>query len=251
MRKLFFLIIVICGVMLTGCAQLIDMSDQESDVLAEYMAGTVLRHADNYEEALIYPEQTTETKESTDTAENPEMTKTPGTTETSDIKNNTLEGRSNEVPGMAETSEDLDNSKIISLASLFQDVLNSKFSINYEGYNLYESYPEENEFFTLEATKDKRLVTVTLNVNNITKKNQTLDLKKFNLNYQLTNNEDIVYNPMLTLLNNDIQYINLGIAAGKTQKAVILFEVPKNIDMSKMMLTITYKDKTSLLDLNQ
>jgi hypothetical protein len=240
-RKLFLLLIVICGVTLTGCAQLIDMNDQESDVLAEYMAGTMLRHADNYDEALIYPE-TTETAETAETTE---------TTDISDPINNTIENTTEETPDITTTLDDSQNGNIVNLENMFKGILKDNFGVTYTDYKFYDSYPDENEFFTLETTKDKKLLAVTFNVKNITNKSKTLDLKEYNLIYQLTDNEDITYNPMMTLLNNDIQYINLKIAAGKTQKAVILFNVPKDIDMTNMKLAITYKDKTTLLELNQ
>ncbi len=247
MRKLFLLLIVICGVTLTGCAQLIDVNDQESDVLAEYMAGTMLRHANNYDEALIYPETT----ESTESAETAESTDAAKTTDISDPINNTIEDTSAETADITSTLDDSQNGNTVNLESIFNGILKDKFGIAYTDYKFYNSYPDENEFFTLETTKDKKLLAVSFNVKNITKKSETLDLKDFNLIYQLTDNEDTVYNPMMTLLNNDIQYIDFKIAAGKTQKAVILFNVPKDIDVSNMKLTITYKDKTTLLDLNQ
>lgn len=250
MRKLFLLLIVICGVTLTGCAQLIDMNDQESDVLAEYMAGTMLRHADNYDEALIYPE-TTESTETSETAETDETTDAAKTTGVSDPINNTIEDTSAETADITTTSDDSQNGNIVRLDNMFKSILKDNFAIAYTDYKFYDSYPDENEFFTLETTKDKKLLAVSFNVKNITKKSKELDLKDYNLVYQLTDNKDTVYNPMMTLLNNDIQYIDFKIAAGKTQKAVILFNVPKDIDVSNMKLTITYKDKTTLLDLNQ
>ena len=73
----------------------------------------------------------------------------------------------------------------------------------------------------------------------------------YNISYQLTDNNNSVYYPMMTLLNNDIQYINLGINAGKTRKAVILFELPEKIDVSHLLLTLTYEDKITFLDISQ
>ncbi len=247
MRKLFFLLMAICGVMLTGCAQLVQLNDQESDVLAEYMAGTMLRHDGNYKEALIYPE-TTETEE-TDTAEAALTENTIETTETTD--NTATADASARMPGAVTPPAGTQNGTITSLANIFKSPFKGNFNITCSNYKFYDSYPDENNLFTLEAAKDKKLLAIAFNVKNITKKAKTLDLKYDNLTYQLTNNEDIVYYPMMTLLDNDIQYINLDIAAGKTQKAVVLFDVPKNIDMSDMMLTISYEDKTTVLDLNQ
>ncbi len=255
MRKLLFLLITICGVVLTGCAQLIDLTENESDVLAEYMAGTMLRHTENYEEALIYPEETTEEKEA---AIAPDMTETASET---DLESHNLTGQSQNSTA-AQSSE---NNKavaqnlsvqsqygtIVSLANMFKGIFKNSLSITYQNYKAYDSYPDENELFTIEPAEGKKLIAFTFNVKNITKKTQKLDLLKYNISYQLTDNNSSVYYPMMTLLANDIQYINLGIDAGKTRKAVILFELPEKVDMSHLLLTLTYEDKTTFLDISQ
>ncbi len=232
MRKLFFLLITICGVMLTGCAQLIDLTDKESDVLAEYMAGTMLRYAGDYEEALIYPELP-----QADNAGIPQTTRVDLSPENTAVPLN-LSAKSQ-------------YGTIVSLAGMFNDIFKNTFSITYQNYKAYDSYPDGNDLFTIEPAEGKKLIVFTFNVKNITKKSQKLDLMKYNISYQLTDNNSSVYYPMMTLLNNDIQYINLGINAGKSSKAVILFELPENIDVSHLLLTLTYEDKTTFLDISQ
>jgi len=227
---------------LTGCTQLVEINEQQSNVLAEYMAGTVLRYDKNYKEALIYPD-------TAETGETEEISETVAVTY--DVEDNTVPEVSGQSGDKVAPSEDLQNGNTISLENMFKEALNENFSITYTGYKFYESYPVENDFFTLEATNGKQLLVITFDVENTAVKTKSLDLRNYNLQYRLTNRKDFVLNPMMTLLFNDIQYINLGIAAGETQKAVILFDVSKDIDMSDMMLTITKEDKTVLLDLNQ
>lgn len=255
MRKLLFLLITICGVVLTGCAQLIDLTEKESDVLAEYMAGTMLRHADNYEEALIYPEETKEENEASitpDTAESTSDTDIEASDNADQAQADTAVQSSGNNTAVAQNlSVQSQYDTIVSLASMFKDIFKNTFSITYQNYKAYDSYPDENNLFTIEPAEGKKLIAFTFNVKNLTKKIQKLDLMKYNISYQLTDNNSSVYYPMMTLLNNDIQYINLGIDAGKTRKAVILFELPENVDVSHLLLTLTYEDKTTFLDISQ
>lgn len=255
MRKLLFLLITICGVVLTGCAQLIDLTENESDVLAEYMAGTMLRHSENYEEALIYPEETTEEKEA---AIVPDMAETASETDleshniTGQSQNSTAVQSSENNKAVAQNlSVQSQYGTIVSLANMFKGIFKNSLSITYQNYKAYDSYPDENELFTIEPAEGKKLIAFTFNVKNITKKPQKLDLLKYNISYQLTDDNSSVYYPMMTLLANDIQYINLGIDAGKTRKAVILFELPEKVDMSHLLLTLTYEDKTTFIDISQ
>ncbi len=255
MRKLLFLLITICGVVLTGCAQLIDLTEKESDVLAEYMAGTMLRHADNYEEALIYPEETSEEKEvpiTPNTAETVSNTDVESTNIADQAQANTAGQSPENITAVTQNlSVKSQYGTIVSLTSMFKDIIKNTFSITYQNYKAYDSYPDQKNLFTIEPAEGKKLIAFTFNVKNITKTNQKLDLMKYNISYQLTDNNSSVYYPMMTLLNNDIQYINLGINAGKARKAVILFELPENVDVSNLLLTLTYEDKTTILDISQ
>ncbi|QHQ62714.1 DUF4352 domain-containing protein [Anaerocolumna sedimenticola] len=253
MRKLLLILITICGVMLTGCAQLIEINDQESDVLAEYMAGTMLRHDSNYEEALIYQEttDTADTTDSADISETGEITEPDETLDPSDKKSNDTGVSSSAVSqATSDLYADKQNGSIVSLASLYKEIFKDKFSIKYINHKFYSSYPDEYDFFTLESTKDHKLLAINFNIKNTSTKARTLDLKNNSIKYQLTDKTNAVYNPMMTLLNNDIQYINLDVAAGKTQQAVVMFDVPKNMDISDLKLAITYEDKTTVIDLN-
>jgi hypothetical protein len=245
MKKLLFLLITICGVMLTGCAQLIDMNEQESDVLAEYMAGTMLRYDKNYEEALIYPEQTTETTKTADTIEPAE------TTGNSIAKNNTADQTLDQTTDKTETADMARKVNAVSLDNIFKKALMNNFSIALKGPEFFESYIDDNNLFSIEPSKGNKILAVSFNVKNITKVNKKLNLKDYDIMYELTDTKGTVYKPMLTLLDNDIQYINLVIASGKTQKAVIIFDVPKDFNLKDKKLMLSYKDKTTIIDLNQ
>ncbi len=232
MRKIFIILIAICGVMLTGCAQLVDMNDQQSDVLAEYMAGSVLRYTRNYNESLVYPEETAETDEISET-----------------ISENTKEDNSSAEPEVTAAADNTQNDNIVSFAGMADYIGKGNFDITYSDYKFYDSYSDENDYFTIETNKGKKLLVISFNIKNTTNKSRNFNLSKFKLKYRLNNN-GILYRPMMTLLNNDIQYINLDIAAGKTKKAVILFEVPQDVDVPDTVLEITNKDKNTVLELN-
>lgn len=254
MRKLFFLLITICGVTLTGCAQLTILDESQSNTLAEYMAGTVLKYDKNYDEALIYPAEDPETTETEETADS----ETAADPDKSGINNNnTLNQTTNSQtgnPGGAAVPAaygDIQFGETVSLSGLFEEILQNNFKITFQDYKFFDSYPSDKNAFTIDPSKNMKLVSFIFNVKNITKKARKLDLKNYKISYQLTDNNGSAYYPLMTLLRNDIQYINLEVAAGKTQKAVILFEVPKNIDMSDMLLLLTYKDENTFLDINQ
>lgn len=236
---------MLCGVTLTGCAQLVDMDEQESNMVAEYMAGTVLRHTENYDEALIYPD-TTETDKNSGAAAavTTEPTATPSATAPAKTDESTTEEAVN-------SADDNDGLKEVGFSDFMNVLGKDKFDITYSKYKFYDSYPVENDYFTIVPSKGQQLMLLTFKVKNTTDKTQTFNLSESQIIYELESADGKVYSPMMTLLEEDIQYINLKIGAGKSQKAAIVFDVSKNIDKSDLKLKISYKDKTTTLDLNK
>lgn len=251
MRKILLFIVVLCGIMLTGCTQLVELTDQESDMLAEYMAGVVLKSDTDYEDALIYPEETEEVPEATiDGAkailETTDSIETTTSNETSDVIETSIDENTATLE-YATAVKPEQNQETAEFLNLTEEVGNGKFSITYSNYSFYDSYPNDknNNYFTLEASANRKLLMVSFDIKNLSNKTQSLNLIEANINYQLDCNTGTIYKPMMTLLINDIQYINLDVAAGKTRKAVIVFDVLKDVDISNINLNISNQDKTT------
>jgi hypothetical protein len=241
MKKLFLSFVLLCGFLLTGCAKLTELSDQESDMLAEYMAGSLLKYDKNYEEALINPEYIKD-------SEKEEVQNINKNSETVDNQQN-----DNQVSEDSKNQEDtnIPQINIVSFQNILKDTKKDNFDISYSKYKIYDSYTAEDGYLVIETTRDKQLAVVKFDVKNLTKSRQNLNLIKSGFNYQLDTGVGTVYEPMMTLLVNDIQYINLDLDAGEKINAVIVFNINKGTDLSKANLTIEYQDKTTIIDLNK
>ena len=85
-------------------------------------------------------------------------------------------------------------------------------------------------------------------IENITNEEQTIDLSKSIIQYQLDINTGTIYKPELALLENNLQYINMKVKPGDKIPAVLIFEVSKDIDMSKINLIISQGSKSKILE---
>lgn len=250
MRKLLFVMVMLGGIILTGCARQVDLSEEQNDIIAEYMANTVLKYEENYKEALIYPEETV-----------PEETADGLETDTGD---NTASGPENEAA--AETGEDGkdaleqvdytgngENKVSVSNMNLSEEMGKGKFKISYQGYILCESYPKDSkkDYFSIGSAKGNHLLVISFDVKNLSDKKENLNLIGSGFGYSLENGSGNTYKPKLTLLVNDIQYINIEIPGGKTQEAIIVFEIPKDTDMSATNLVVTNNEKTAGIGLEK
>lgn len=238
MKKPFILMMLMCVVLLTGCSSLVNLTEDESDMLTEYMAGVVLKHSDDYKDGLL-------TKTEIEELEAKE-----------EERNKKLVANSNEKKEVQVTSKNPSNSKNQALTetkdvSLTKAVGNKNFNIEYKQFKSYDKYVSEDKSsnVALEAGKNKKLLVLYFDVKNLSNETMKIDLVEEGIGYQLILNNGDKVKPLLTLLMNDIQYLNLDIAANKTKDAVIVFEVDKNEDLSNTSLKVTRKDMTSSIDL--
>jgi uncharacterized protein YceK len=237
MKKTFIFMMLMCVVLLTGCSSLVNLTEDESNMLTEYMAGVVLKHADDYEDGLL-------------TVEEIEALEAKA-----EERNKRIEANSNDTKTQVTSNTSSNSKKKTSskakFVSLTKAVGNSNFKIQYKQYKSYDKYVSEDTTsnVTLEAGKNKKLLVFYFDVKNLSNETLKLDLVEEGIGYQLVLDNGSKVKPLLTLLMNDIQYLNLDIAANMTKEAVIVFEVDKNVELSNSTLTVTRKDMTSNIDL--
>jgi hypothetical protein len=58
-----------------------------------------------------------------------------------------------------------------------------------------------------------------------------------------------VYKPLLTLLENDLQYIDITIEAGKTETVLLVFEVSKDVEISEINLIALKDERTEIIEI--
>lgn len=251
MRRIFFILVVLCGVLFTGCAKLVNMDEQESAMVAEYMAGTVLRHTIDYNEALIYPDyiNSQETEEDANPV-NGTAVKDKAVKDTVEVKDSVIS---------VKTEDALKNTQVtapktqqeVTYTQLLSALGAENFDISYSKYKEYESYPAKTDYFTIVPSKGKRLIVLSFQVKNLRDKKQILDLSEAQADYQLVSSDNSTYKAMMTLLPEDLQYINQSIGAGESQEAVLVFEITRDKVISDFKLRITYKGTSSTLDIKE
>ncbi|HWT76094.1 MAG TPA: hypothetical protein VN258_15440 [Mobilitalea sp.] len=251
MKKLKIILILILSLTLTGCMKAYKYTDEQSDAVAEYMAGVLLENDKNYDQALI-PMEDTSIKTSTDGS----------STEGSSIEGSSTEGTSTDgssSDGSASTSGTSDTNGDSAEASgetqkdytLTQVIGQSGFAIQCKGYQLVDAYPEDSESanFSLSPEKGYQLLVASFIVKNTSDAKKEINLIKSGVTYQLDVNTGTVYKPLLTLLENDLQYLDLTIGAGKSQKVLLIFEVEKGANVANVNLIVKKDNKSTTITL--
>jgi hypothetical protein len=238
MKKLGLVLLTIIMLSLTGCIHEYQLSAEETDVAAEYMAGVLLENDRNYQKDLLDWEELKE-------ADSKEDTKAEDSKEEGSEK----EGSSSKP---VKTDEKDKEAALPKEDLTISDVIGAKdFDITYQSYKLCSVYPEDetNAYFSLTPREGNQLFVASFMVENKSKKDKRLDLRKAKVEYQLDINVGMVYKPLLPLLENSLRYLNMEIGAGKKEEVILIFEIPKDIVMEDINLIISDGAKTEIIDI--
>lgn len=241
MKRLKCLIIVILVLSLTGCMKKYTATDEQTDAIAEYMAGLLLESDKNYDQELISMDEI-----NGDTSDNSEVTQAPSSTDTSSDTNSDSQGNSNSSDNSSSVSDNDNNT--YSLTDVIGD---SKFQFNYKSSKLTDEYQVNTDGFNivLAPQNEKKLLVVLFSVKNVTNSKQNIDMYAKKVKYQLNNQAMGDISPSLTLDEFDLQYLNTDINAGKSIDGVLIFEVPNTVAKSDLKLSASHDGNTTTIDL--
>lgn len=226
MRRLKMIIIMFFALSLSGCIKENKVLEEKSDAVAEYMAGLLLKYDDQYEQSLIPLDVMFE--------DDADITMASPTPSLITADNNSY------VSGMNVDSP---------IYSLTDVIGNKNFKIDYTGYKLTDVYPEDSESlgFSLSAREGCQFLVANFIAENITKETQKLNLAKDDISYEMDAGNGVIFNPLLTLLENDLKYIDITVGGGKSRKVLLVFEITKDSDISNLNLMISRDGKSNVI----
>lgn len=240
MKKLVLIMLFLAMLSLTGCIHEYQLSEEATDVVAEFMAGTLLEHDENYETKLLDQKELEGAK-----AEDKEEADSSG-------EENSKDESSQESATDVKEPEDNEDISEPERDYTITEVIGAKgFNITYNSYKLCNVYPEDetNAYFSLTPLEGNQLFVASFTVENTSKKEKRLDLRKSKVDYQLDINVGTIYKPLLTLLENNLKYIDMSIGGGKKEEVLLIFEVSKDTQMEDINLIISNGGKTEIIDI--
>jgi hypothetical protein len=213
-----------------------NVSDKQGAAVAEYMAGLLLKHDTEYEQGLTPLEEIV--------------------SDVSTGEENSVEEEDADVPDTSADTDDsgdnTNNNEESTQEYTISEVIGEKdFDITYTGYKLFDVYPEdtENTYFSLTAREGYQLLVASFSVENNTSNEKRINLINKDILYQLDINVGKVYKPFVTLLENDLQYLNLEVTGDKSKIVLLVFEISKDADISNINLIISNDNKSEIIEL--
>ncbi len=279
MKKILALLsITVLSLFITGCAKTIELTDEESKLIAEYAAELLIKYDrnmdskyynDEYSDKIPIGAVSTETTEAVTTEEpteaaTTESTATDATTEAitteEDVQDGDSSGDDQGQAGIINsnvgTTEDVsgivaDAGRDYDLATLLQE---SNVSIKYDYYMVldeYPSYTQDGMFITVEAPAGYKLLVLKFKIENKTNEEQSVDLYSKDVSYRIIVDDSKSAKPMLTILIDDLYTYEASVDASMYNEAVLLFQISDTLvnDIQDLKLKAEYNGEDVIISL--
>lgn len=222
--------LVLCILFSSGCGSVPELSNEQNNQIAEYMAASLLKYDANYDAALEYDESILDITPTPVPTEEPEPTKEP-----QDDNEPPVQTAPGESPASAATAA--------VIAKDFSSVLESdRYVVTAKSMEIMKHY--KDALTDVYALEDMNLLVVTFKIKNTSGKE--IRVKILNPDNPVTFTASVggsAVKPLYTFVSNDLRYYNEKIPAGKSRSAVLLFEISKDADVSDVTVTAECGDK--------
>ena len=252
--------LIACSIFVTtGCGQVIDLTDEENHLIAEYAAELLLKYDRNYD-TRYNPDELEDTTET--------MTETDATTEATTEMVTTTEAATTEqaVPADGQTTqaqpvtdeavkEDI-GATVDSDFDIAAFVGESRISVRYAYYMVVDSYPsydQDGMYIEVQAPEGYKLLVLKFEVENKTNEDQAVDLYNKDVNYNIVVDNSRTTKQMLTILADDLYTYDKTIQASSREEAVLLYTVSDSVanKWTDLKLQVKYGGTSAVLQLEQ
>lgn len=247
-KRYIIVSIVLTMLVLSGCSSKEKYSEEEKDIIADYVAQTVIKNSEGYQGKLVdvsnNPFLLTKEEDFVDSLRDEEL-------ENEEDKNEQQVDKAEPATKIKEESNEKDGGLEVSK----KEVDNIAAILNFrEGIETYVTKCEVLDEYTsssyvIDIKENEKLLKVEFDIKNTMAKEVVVKVDSVATSIKLAI-ADNTYIPLITAVENDFMFINKKIKPNSTQKAILLFAVPKTLDMKDISLEIKGADNSVSVSLN-
>lgn len=244
----YFICFILCSALLSGCNNVVDLTDEETKLIAEYAAEVLLKYDVNYTDRIDEGEEETLENEAASDTEDSAAKIANGTSATeetnTEIEDTVSESNDAETSDSNEGAEE-DIAKIAGISGV---------SITYKDYLITDQYPaaeEEDKFIYLDASEGHRLLAVRFKVVNTTQNIVDVSLIDKEIHYSIICNDEKAADAMLTILMEDLGTLEATLNPGEEQEAVLVFQISEDMEnkLNSIKLKTVYNNIDNIINI--
>lgn len=252
-----FILLICCFSMLSGCEKVKDLTDEETRLIAEYAATSLLKYDLTYTDRIAEGDrealEKSESKESVTEA----TTTEEATTEELATEETTTEKESSEgkpVDNAIDEETDTEDVSALTTQDIAGIVGEEGLSITYSDYLIAKQYPAKNkegELIYLDASEGYELLVVRFKVKNLLDKQVEASFLDKEVDYKLLCNGNKAAIPMLTILLDDLTTLEVSLNPLDETEAVLVFQIAESMkdNIQTIELKVHYNDADSKINI--
>lgn len=243
-KRILLAVLSLMLCLLAGCLEATPLNEEEMDVVAEYAASLLLKYDRHYDTPLYYAEdrevRLSPTPTPTPKPKNPTATPTP----VADNKNPSGSGPQEEVSATATPTpaplynQEETTNQLTGLMAV-EDI-----TVSCTGCELMDSVVS-NDYFSLQAKEGSQYAVVSFLLQNNSGRDMVFDASGRGLEYSMDVNINTTFRASLSLLENDLQYMEIPVPASGSAEAVLVFEI-SDTEISTLHLIIQDKEENTV-----
>lgn len=237
MLKRFFSLslLILCGILLTGCNTVRDLSEDETRLIAEYAAGVLLKYDINYTDRIDEGDRALENKNGEESEEQSTQEAVTTQEDTTNVAETDGESAGKEQGTEQEASVGTE-SDIAKIAGL------NGVSITYKDYLITKEYPAgegSGDAVALQTEEGHQLLVLQFEVACTSESPVDISLLDKAIEYQVICNGNLAAQPMLTILTEDLGTLDMTVKPDEEGNAVLVFQIAD--DVKEKLETIDLK----------
>ena len=206
------------ALLMTGCATVPDLTQNETELISEYAVGVLLKYDKRHRSRLVDISE----YESAEETEEPEPSVEEAVEEPEPAPEETAE--------VVDVSQDEEETQpAVSSVESYYDIPN--IMISYTGWEMADSYPPQAEgeipYVSMDASEGMQLLILKFNAQNLTGEDQALNMMDYRATFRVSVNGEASKGALATMLVNDMQTYDSVIPAGSSVDMVSIVEVPQ------------------------
>lgn len=240
LRAAFLIPAAAVSLMFSGCGSdnNVSVTSEQNDLIAEYIAGTLMKYSHQNEWKYI------KLNDNITNFERPSQSVQPSKPEGSTQNPNQNDQTNPTKPSQGSTAAVPDGTMADLAAALKLDGI----TISYTGCTVAKSYPEGDDVLCVRAERGRDIAALEFNLKNTSDNTIVCNTEQLSLVMRLSVNKVSNVMEYATLLNNDLNMLSdVKIAPGEDFKAVVLFMVAEGSADNISSLDLTLSDKGNVL----
>lgn len=239
-RVLGILLLCLCSISMTGCGKVMDLTEEESALIAEYAADLLLKYDMNYEDRMEDGDREAAKLAEKEASEKSDLVQpvTEKTTTRTKKKKGNKDEQTEKVTDR-EAAGDGDLAGVLGLSGV---------SITVKDYLVADRYPEQS-MAVVEADPGRKLLVLRFALKNTGKDAVSVSLMNQDVRYTLSY-ADGAASAMLTILPEDLGTLDTTVETGASEEVVLVFQVSEDADVSgDMALRVKYNNESNTINI--